>query len=81
MSMTYAAVGARDRGEHETAAAILERQIELYPNLLNGYWQLAGLRTAQGRNQEAIELYRSCLKIDASMANFVNRRIAELEGK
>jgi predicted alpha/beta superfamily hydrolase len=79
--MTYSAGALQRCGQVESARSILERQIQLYPNMVNGFWQLAGIAADGGRTNEAIRYYQRCIEIDSSMANFANRRIAELQGQ
>jgi predicted TPR repeat methyltransferase len=51
----------------------------LYPNMLNGWWRLAGIAAGRGDTAGAIELYRKCVEIDPSVKNFVERRIEALQ--
>jgi tetratricopeptide (TPR) repeat protein len=71
----------RARGEIDGAIEILERQVELYPNLVNGFWRLAGIAADRGRIEEAVRYYQHCIEINPSLANFANRRIAALRGE
>lgn len=67
------------RKEYAAARAILERQTQLYPNMLNGWWRLARIAAETGDTPRAIELYRKCEEIDPSVRNFVARRISALQ--
>ncbi len=78
--MTLAADALRTRGETEKAVEILEYQTSLYPNMVNAYWQLAGIAAEKRDTATAIGLYEKCLEINPSLANFVARRIEELRG-
>jgi predicted TPR repeat methyltransferase len=77
--MTRAADALLERGDRDGAVAILERQTALYPNLLNGWWRLAGVAAGRGDTARAIALYRRCVEIDPSVRNFVERRIRDLQ--
>jgi tetratricopeptide (TPR) repeat protein len=65
--------------EDAAAVEILEYQTGLYPNMLNGWWRLAGIAAGRGDTAGAIELYRKCVEIDPSVKNFVERRIEALQ--
>lgn len=77
--MTRSADALIEKQEFEKAVEILEYQTTLYPNMVNGWWRLAGLAASSGETDKAIELYQKCVDINPSMKNFVERRINELE--
>jgi len=77
--MTRSADALIERKEYDKAVEILEYQTSLYPNMVNGWWRLAGLAAGRGETDRAIELYRKCVAIDPSMSNFVERRINSLK--
>jgi predicted alpha/beta superfamily hydrolase len=78
LMMTLSADALRQRGEIDKAIEILEYDTTLYPNMVNPWWQLAGIAAEQGHIDRAISFYEKCLAIDPSMANFVRRRIEAL---
>jgi tetratricopeptide (TPR) repeat protein len=77
--MTKSADALLEQKEHANAVEILEYQTSLYPNMVNGWWRLAGVAAEQGDTARAIELYRKCVEINPSVKNFVERRINALE--
>jgi tetratricopeptide (TPR) repeat protein len=78
MVMIRSAVDLARDGRPEAAGEILRRATELYPRLVDAWWQLAGLAAARGDLETAVRLYRHCQEIDPGMASFVERRIASL---
>jgi tetratricopeptide (TPR) repeat protein len=76
--MTRSADALIEQGEAVPATEILEYQTSLYPNMVNGWWRLAGLAAGRGDTEEAIRLYEKCVEINPSMSNFVERRINSL---
>jgi tetratricopeptide (TPR) repeat protein len=78
--MTKSADALIEQKEYAKAVEMLEYQTLLYPNMLNGWWRLAGVAAEQGETARAIELYRKCVEINPSVKNFVERRIKALEG-
>jgi predicted alpha/beta superfamily hydrolase len=77
--MTRSADALIAQKDYAKAVEILVRQTSLYPNMLNGWWRLAGIAAEQGDSARAIELYRKCVEINPSVRNFVERRINALE--
>jgi enterochelin esterase-like enzyme len=76
--MTKSADALLQSDETDKALEILEYETKLYPNMVNAWWRLAGVAADRGDIDKAIALYRKCVDINPSMANFVNRRIDAL---
>ncbi|UCH83342.1 MAG: hypothetical protein JSW50_12895 [Candidatus Latescibacterota bacterium] len=77
--MTRSADALIEQGDRGNAVGILEHQTALYPNMVNGWWRLAGIAAEEGDTDKAIALYRKCVEINPSMSNFVGRRINALK--
>jgi len=81
MVMTFSADKLEQQGNIDTAVEILEYQAELYPNMVNAFWRLAGIAAKRGQNDQAIKLYKKCQEINPSLENFVKRRIEQIQNK
>jgi len=81
MVMTFSADKLEQQGQTDAALEILEYQADLYPNMVNAFWRLAGIAAGRDQNEKAIEYYKKCQEINPGMGNFVERRIEEIRGK
>ncbi|MBN2171453.1 MAG: hypothetical protein JW819_09070 [Candidatus Krumholzibacteriota bacterium] len=67
MTLTLAGDALARRGDLDAAEAIFHHILEIYPNSLNGHWQLANLYRRRGDRERAVYRCRRCLEIMPNM--------------
>ncbi len=76
--MTFSADALLAAKDISGALEILEHQVTIYPNMVNGFWRLAEIATERDDKELAISYYKRCLEINPGLQNFVERRISDL---
>jgi len=65
--LTLAGQELTDRGAYQASLEVLHHLVELYPNALDGPWQLANLHRVMGDTATAIRYYEECINRDPNM--------------
>jgi hypothetical protein len=67
MALTSRADELTQAGARDSASAVLEYLVQVYPASVDGYWRLANLHRELGNRDLAITYYRKCLELMPNM--------------